>query len=128
MPADLPVAGLFVLSWAATYLMHSTCLLAGVWFYVRVRPQTGHALRETLWKTALVGSIVTASAQMLPGLRGSFAEITIAVNEPGSSRAPVSSLAGESAGADAMDVASVDLASLRALASEAPAGPVTGDV
>src|SRR5262245_2545633 len=128
MPADLPAASLFVLSWAATYLMHSTGLLAGVWFYMRIRPRTGHALRETLWKAALVGSIVTASAQMLPGLRGSFAEITVAVNEPGSGRAPAGSLEGESAAADGMDVASIDLSAWRALASETAAGPVTGEI
>jgi Zn-dependent protease with chaperone function len=128
MPADLPAAGLFVLSWAATYLMHSTCLLAGVWFYMRVRPRTGHTLRETLWKTALVGSIVTASVQMLPGLRGSFAEVTVAVNEPGSARAPAGPLAGGSAGADGMDVASIELSAWRALASETAAGSESGDI
>jgi Zn-dependent protease with chaperone function len=68
MPADSLSTVLallfFGLSWGATYFVHSTCLIAGVWLFLRCRHTAGHALRETLWKTALVGGIVTASAQM----------------------------------------------------------------
>src|SRR5438477_12831517 len=116
MPADLPAAGAFVLSWSATYLIHSTCLLAGVWLYLRVRPGAGHALRETLWKTALVGSILTASAQMLPGLRGKFAEITVAVNEIGFPSATTSSSAGGTSGFGGSDEPIIDGTAARAVA------------
>jgi HEAT repeat protein/beta-lactamase regulating signal transducer with metallopeptidase domain len=47
-------------SWLLTYLVHSTLLLGGValltrWFVER------ETLRETLWKAALVGGVVTAT-------------------------------------------------------------------
>src|SRR5262249_17512527 len=79
MPADLlpPVA--LVLSWSATYLIHSTGLFAGVWLFLNVHRTAGHALREALWKTALVGSILTASAQIFYAPRASFGGITIAI-------------------------------------------------
>jgi Zn-dependent protease with chaperone function len=127
MPADSPATGVFVLSWGATYLLHSTCLLAGVWLYLRARPGTRHALRETLWKAALVGSIVTATAQMLPGLRGSFAEITVAVNELGPGGAAAGSSALGTAAADDVEVPSIDPSAMRGLSSETGAGAETSD-
>jgi beta-lactamase regulating signal transducer with metallopeptidase domain len=65
MPAELTSISALVLSWGATYLLHSTLLVAGVWVFLRIRRDTGHGLRELLWKTALVGGLATASSQML---------------------------------------------------------------
>src|SRR5262245_56487719 len=78
MPADLlpPVA--LVLSWSATYLIHSTGLLVSVWLFLDVHRTTGDALREALWQTALVGSILTASAQVFYAPRPSMSDISIA--------------------------------------------------
>jgi hypothetical protein len=81
MPAEFLSAAALVLSWSATYLIHSTGLFAGVWLFLRFHRTAGHALRETLWKTALVGSIVTASAQMLPAPRPAFTDITVSIDE-----------------------------------------------
>ncbi len=94
MPVDFFSAGVFVVSWGATYLMHSTALLVGVWVILKLNRSAGHSLCENLWKTALVGGVVTASAQMLLAPQGPFGEIRLAVDAfaPESSTAPVSAM------------------------------------
>src|SRR5260221_5744411 len=78
MPVDFAAVVLGVGSWGATYLLHSSCLLAGVWVLLKMRPAAGHALRESLWKMALVGGVVTASLQILLSPPGPFREFTVA--------------------------------------------------
>ncbi len=56
------VSGLMV--WAATYFIHSTLLLGGVWLWFRQREPASHAFREAIWKLAAVGGILTASLQL----------------------------------------------------------------
>ena len=52
-------------AWLLTYALHSTLLLgAAALLARRVR---GEAWRETLWKAALVGGIVTATAHTQSG-------------------------------------------------------------
>lgn len=63
-PADLGAA------WLLTYLLHSTLLLGGAWLATRLlgrwrkprRPLL--AVQETLWRTALLGGLVTATLQL----------------------------------------------------------------
>src|SRR5690349_8609915 len=57
-----------VLAWLLTYAIHSTVLLALVWLLVRVRRWSPGA-SELLWKSAMVGAIVTASAQLALDVR-----------------------------------------------------------
>lgn len=64
-------------SWIATYLIHSTCLLSGVWLILRLRATSGPAVREGLWKVALVGSLITTPLQMLMARPGFIGEWTI---------------------------------------------------
>ncbi|HJP84369.1 MAG TPA: M56 family metallopeptidase [Gemmatimonadaceae bacterium] len=56
------------LAWLLTYAIHSTVLLALVWVLVRVR-RWSPAATELLWKSAMVGAIVTASAQLALDVR-----------------------------------------------------------
>ena len=49
-------------AWALTYLVHSTVILLGVWVLAS-RRFVGDAARDILWKSALVGGIVTATVQ-----------------------------------------------------------------
>ncbi len=93
MPVDFPVdflaAGAFVLSWGATYLVHSTFLLCGAWLSLRCKRSLGHSLREALWKTALVGGVITATAQMLLPPSGFPGKFTMTVDDfrlPGGAR------------------------------------------
>lgn len=51
------------LAWLLTYLIHSTVLLSLAWIAVRAR-RWSPAAAELLWKSALLGGIVTASVQL----------------------------------------------------------------
>jgi len=51
------------LAWLLTYAIHSTILLALVWLLVRLRRLSPGA-SELLWKSAMVGALVTTSAQV----------------------------------------------------------------
>jgi len=53
--------------WLLTYLVHSTLLLAGVWVVVGLLRRLPVVQQETLWRTALLGGLVTASAQVALG-------------------------------------------------------------
>ena len=56
---------LLVLAWLLTYLVHSTILLGGAWVLAATRLVRAPAARDTLWKVALVGGILTASVYSL---------------------------------------------------------------
>jgi len=59
MRADLiPLLG----SWLLTYLLHSTLLLGAAWLVTR-RLVESAAVRELIWKAALVGGVATATLQ-----------------------------------------------------------------
>src|SRR3954468_20689214 len=52
-----------VFGWLVTYMIHSTLLLSAAWmcdrFFLRNRPHW----KELVWRVALVGGLVTATAQ-----------------------------------------------------------------
>lgn len=52
-----------VIAWLMTYSLHSTLLLGGVWALTRRGVIRSHQLRDLFWKTALIGGLVTATAQ-----------------------------------------------------------------
>ena len=70
---DWDAIGANVLAWLITYALHSTVLIGGAWIVavvlarlacrVRALRDLLPAMREKLWKTALVGGLVTATAQ-----------------------------------------------------------------
>ena len=49
-------------AWSVTYVVHSTLMTAAVW--IAARWIRSASVRDTLWKLALVGGIVTATIQM----------------------------------------------------------------
>ena len=51
------------LAWLLTYAIHSTVLLSLAWILVRVRRWSPGA-SELLWKSAMLGAILTASIQL----------------------------------------------------------------
>jgi beta-lactamase regulating signal transducer with metallopeptidase domain/HEAT repeat protein len=100
-------------SWLLTYLLHSTVLLCAAWLLTRfVRD---HAGRDALWKTALVGGVLTATLQVLGGVHvlGGRWELQAlgAAEAPASPAAPSGDLA---------------TASGPELAAEPPASPADG--
>jgi beta-lactamase regulating signal transducer with metallopeptidase domain len=48
--------------WLLTYLLHSTVLLLAVWGLVRVRWVRRPVTQDVLWKVALLGGLITATA------------------------------------------------------------------
>lgn len=55
---------LSVVAWLLTYLMHSTVLLGGACVLFALGVVRTNAARDTLWKVALVGGLLTATAQL----------------------------------------------------------------
>lgn len=53
-----------VLSWLFTYAAHGTALLAATWLLTRAFRRLPDPIKETLWKFAVVGAVVTASLQV----------------------------------------------------------------
>ena len=53
-----------LLSWFLTYLLHSTALLGCVWMVTSLISSRFESLKETLWKFALIGGLVTATMQV----------------------------------------------------------------
>ena len=51
-------------SWLATYLLHSTLLIAVVWSLCRGLRALPETLREALWRAALAVPVVTATAAL----------------------------------------------------------------
>jgi len=75
-----------ILSWLVTYALHSTLFLGTAWL-VTSRISFGAQARETMWKMALVGGVVTASLPAI-GPLGAFtwrwpaAEPVVAAADP----------------------------------------------
>jgi len=63
IPVDLDTSSAAVLSWLLTYAIHSTILL-GAAVVVATRFADEHAWLDLVWKTALLGPLVTASVQV----------------------------------------------------------------
>src|SRR5262245_31974888 len=51
-----------IASWLFTYALHSTVLLAAAWL-VTWRLVRSHEVRDVIWKSALVGSLITTTLQ-----------------------------------------------------------------
>ena len=62
-PVDLDASSAAVLSWLLTYAIHSTILL-GAAVAIASRFADEHAWLDLVWKTALLGPLVTASVQV----------------------------------------------------------------
>ena len=58
------------LAWVLTYSLHSTALLGGAWLLLRSYKGFSDNVRDGIWKLALVGGLVTATAQVGFGVRG----------------------------------------------------------
>ena len=78
------------LAWLLTYAIHSTVLLSLAWLLVRVRRWSPGA-SELLWKSALLGGILTASVQLRLDLRpaGTVMLQRPAVTAPAAAISPV---------------------------------------
>jgi len=66
MPSEL--AGLRLVAWICTYLVHSTLLLSLAWAVARRPGKLSLPLRERVWKLAVAGGFLTATLQLGLGL------------------------------------------------------------
>ena len=94
-----------MLDWLLTYAAHSTLLLAGAWLLsIRLR---SHAVRETLWKTALFGAFLTATAQVVLGVTPLPGRVVLAAPAGGRDGvAPIRGVSAPATGAAALEQAS----------------------
>ena len=95
-----------VLAWLLTYLIHSTALLGLAWVLTRARSWSPAAL-DLLWKTALVGGLVTTTVQLGLELRpaGSVSLERLPSSTPPSTVAPTVADAPERTEAASSEVA-----------------------
>jgi beta-lactamase regulating signal transducer with metallopeptidase domain len=70
-----------LLTWLATYLAHSTLLIAGVWGFTRWCP-IDSLTRSLLWKLALVGGLFTATLQTGLGVEPLLGRVAVAEAAP----------------------------------------------
>ena len=69
---------LAAVAWLLTYLLHSTLLLLGAFALAGLGVVRSHAGRDTLWKVALIGGIVTATAQLVLRLQPPAGHLALA--------------------------------------------------
>ena len=62
-PIDLDAVSAAAISWLLTYAIHSTILL-GAAVAIAMRFADEHAWLDLVWKTAMLGPLVTASVQV----------------------------------------------------------------
>ncbi len=68
-------------AWLLTYLLHSTLLLLGALALTAAGVVRSHAARDTLWKVALVGGLVTATVQLALRVAPVTGHVAIAARE-----------------------------------------------
>ena len=69
-----------MLDWLLSYAVQSTLLLLAAWLLAS--RSRSHLVRETLWKAALVGGFVTATAQLALGIRPFAGRVVVAAAAP----------------------------------------------
>jgi len=70
------------LAWLLTYALHSTLFLGGAWLLTARGIVRSHSAKDLLWKTALIGGIVTASAQTAARSTSWSSPITLPASRP----------------------------------------------
>lgn len=68
-------------AWLLTYAIHSTVLLGGAWLITRSR-RVAPAVAEVVWKTALVGAILSATTQIALDRRPAGSVALVAASQP----------------------------------------------
>src|SRR5437868_9627163 len=107
---------LAAVAWLLTYLLHSTLLLIGAFALAGLGIVRSHAGRDTLWKVALVGGIVTATAQIVLRLQPAAGHLALAARP----ESPLVDVAGVRDVAPAVSVAAAELPAEKFAADLAP--------
>ena len=86
-----------LLALLATYLVHSTLLLASAWLLDVSRVVRGVAVRETLWRAALFGALLTTAVASWPARAPAGASDGVAMSAAASQVEPAPRAAGRDA-------------------------------
>ena len=86
-PIDLDAVSAAAVSWLLTYAIHSTILL-GAALAIAMRFADEHAWLDLVWKTAMIGPLVTASVQVGADLRPLGGRWPVATAVPMADAAP----------------------------------------
>ena len=105
-------------TWLGTYLLHSTVLLGFAWAIDRWRLLRSPALCELLWRAAMIGALVTATAQSA-GLAQRAPMASLLSFTPRTAPPAPSGIAGEVASEDSP----TSVAATTAIAANEPARP-----
>lgn len=97
---------LTLVGWLATYLLHSTVLLGTTWLILRCWPRLSDHSRETLWRVALFGGVLTTTLQLNLGLGPDVGRLELLA----ASEIPVNHTLPESAGVPATEIETAGLA------------------
>jgi beta-lactamase regulating signal transducer with metallopeptidase domain len=113
------------LSLGLAYVLHSTLLLIGVAVLLRGFRATSHALRERLWKLAVIAPLLTSPIQVGSGVAPipDGWRVSVVSVEERTSIAPVSAFHGETSSASAGDLVispKVEMASASEIVSSPP--------
>ncbi|MEX1363928.1 MAG: M56 family metallopeptidase [Nannocystaceae bacterium] len=65
------------MEWLLTYVVHSTALIASIWLLTTLVPKLSLGTRETLWKVALLGPLLTASVSQAAGVPSVWGELPV---------------------------------------------------
>jgi beta-lactamase regulating signal transducer with metallopeptidase domain len=66
-----------LMEWLTTYVVHSTALIAAIWLLTSLVPQLSLGTRETLWKVALLGPLLTASVHQATGVPSVWGQLSM---------------------------------------------------
>lgn len=69
--------GTGILLWIGTYLVHSTVIIAGVWALTSLVPKLSLATKETLWRVALFGGVLTSSVQLAASVQPPWGPLSL---------------------------------------------------
>lgn len=72
------------LSWSLTYLLHSSLLLIAACLFVRALGRGRYAAKEWIWRTALIGGLITSGLQVGLALDPALGRWSIFTTEPAS--------------------------------------------
>ncbi|MGH7550619.1 MAG: M56 family metallopeptidase [Gemmatimonadota bacterium] len=72
------MSGEILLSWLATYALHSTLLIGAAWVATRRGPLAASTARDAIWKIATTGALLTATLQVA----APFGRVGIELNVP----------------------------------------------
>ncbi len=71
------MSGEIVLSWIATYMLHSTLMIGAAWLATRRGPLAASTARDAIWKIATIGALLTTTLQIAVPFGGAGIDLRV---------------------------------------------------